>query len=94
MNTQNLQQNGGFIPGIRPGRPTSDFLAKIVRRIGLVGAISLALLATLPIILGSLLNMQTHFTGTGIIIVVGVVIETIKQIEAQMMMRHYKGFLS
>lgn len=92
--SKNLQQNGGFIPGIRPGRPTSDYLAKIVRRIGLVGAISLALLATLPIILGSLLKMQTHFTGTGIIIVVGVVIETIKQIEAQMMMRHYKGFLS
>ena len=92
--SKNLQQNGGFIPGIRPGRPTSDFLTKVVRRIGLVGAISLALLATLPIILGSVLKMQTHFTGRGIIIVVGVVIETIKQIEAQMMMRHYKGFLS
>ena len=92
--SKNLQQNGGFIPGIRPGRPTSDFLAKIVRRIGLVGAISLAILATLPIVLGAILKMQTHFTGTGIIIVVGVVIETIKQIEAQMMMRHYKGFLS
>lgn len=92
--SKNLQQNGGFIPGIRPGRPTSDYLAKIVRRIGLVGAISLAILATLPIVLGAILKMQTHFTGTGIIIVVGVVIETIKQIEAQMMMRHYKGFLS
>ena len=78
--SKNLQQNGGFIPGIRP--------------IGLVGAISLAILATLPIVLGAILKMQTHFTGTGIIIVVGVVIETIKQIEAQMMMRHYKGFLS
>ena len=92
--SKNLQQNGGFIPGIRPGRPTSDYLAKIVRRIGLVGAISLAILATLPIVLGAILKMQTDFTGTGIIIVVGVVIETIKQIEAQMMMRHYKGFLS
>lgn len=92
--SKNLQQNGGFIPGIRPGRPTSDYLGRIVRRIGMVGAISLAILATLPIILGSLLKIQTNFTGTGIIIVVGVVIETVKQIEAEMMMRHYKGFLS
>lgn len=92
--SKNLQQNGGFIPGIRPGRPTSDYLGRIVRRIGMVGAVALAILATLPIVLGSLLHIQTNFTGTGIIIVVGVVIETVKQIEADMMMRHYKGFLS
>ncbi len=91
---KNLQQNGGFIPGIRPGRPTSDFLNKVVTRITFVGGLSLAILASLPIILSKLFGMNVNFGGTAVIIVVGVALETVKQIEAQMLMRHYKGFLN
>lgn len=90
---KNLQQHGGFIPGIRPGRPTSDYLNKIISRITFVGAISLALIASLPIILSHLFKLNINFGGTAIIIVVGVALETVKQIESQMLMRHYKGFL-
>ncbi len=90
---KNLQQNGGFIPGIRPGRPTSEALKRIVSRITFVGGLSLAILASLPIILSKIFNMQVNFGGTAIIIVVGVALETVKQIESQMLMRHYKGFL-
>lgn len=91
---KNLQQNGGFIPGIRPGRPTSEFLNKVVNRITFVGGLSLAVLASLPIILSKLFGMNVNFGGTAVIIVVGVALETVKQIEAQMLMRHYKGFLN
>ncbi len=91
---KNLQQNGGFIPGIRPGRPTSEHLNKVVSRITFVGGLSLAILASLPTILSKIFNMQVHFGGTAIIIVVGVALETVKQLEAQMIMRHYKGFLN
>ncbi len=91
--SKNLQQNGGFIPGIRPGRPTSDHLNKVVNRITFVGGMSLAILATAPVLLSKLFNMDVNFGGTAIIIVVGVALETVKQIESQMLMRHYKGFL-
>lgn len=91
---KNLQQNGGFIPGIRPGRPTSEYLNKVVTRITFVGGLSLAILASLPVILSKVFNMNVSFGGTAVIIVVGVVLETVKQIEAQMVMRHYKGFLN
>ena len=90
---QNLQQNGGFIPGIRPGRPTSEYLNRIVSRITFVGGLSLAILASLPIILSKIFGMNVNFGGTAIIIVVGVALETVKQLESQMLMRHYKGFL-
>jgi len=90
---KNLQQYGGFIPGIRPGRPTSDYLNKVVSRITFVGGISLALLASLPIILSHLFKLNINFGGTAIIIVVGVALETVKQIESQLLMRNYKGFL-
>ncbi|MBZ2175254.1 preprotein translocase subunit SecY [Schnuerera sp. xch1] len=91
--SKNLQQYGGFIPGIRPGRPTSDYLNKVISRITFVGGISLALIASLPIILSRVFNLNIDFGGTAIIIVVGVALETIKQIESQMLMRNYKGFL-
>ncbi len=91
--SKNLQQNGGFVPGIRPGRPTSDHLNKVVNRITFVGGMSLAILATLPVLLSKVFNMDINFGGTAIIIVVGVALETVKQIESQMLMRHYKGFL-
>lgn len=91
---KNLQQNGGFIPGIRPGRPTSEHLNKVVNRITFVGGLALAVLASLPIILSKIFAMNVNFGGTAIIIVVGVALETVKQMEAQMLMRHYKGFLN
>lgn len=90
----NLKQNGGFIPGIRPGKPTSDYLTKVLSRITLAGGIVLAIIATLPVVVESIVKLNIHFGGTAILIVVGVVIETVKQIESQMLMRHYKGFLN
>lgn len=91
---KNLQQYGGFIPGIRPGRPTSDYLTKIVNRITIVGAIVLAVLTIIPTVLGQAFNIRIGFGGTSVIIVVGVVLETIRQIESMLQMRHYKGFLN
>ena len=91
--SKNLQQNGGFIPGIRPGKPTSDYLARISNRITLFGAIFLALIATIPSAILALTGNSAPFTATGILIVVSVAMETTQQLEAQMMMRHYKGFL-
>lgn len=90
----NLKQNNGTIPGIRPGAPTADFISKILSRITLIGALFLAFIAIIPIIYASLGNMQgLSMGGTSIIILVGVALETVKQMESQMMMRHYKGFL-
>ena len=89
-----LQQNGGFVPGIRPGKPTSDFLATVSTRITFIGSICLALLTIVPAIASRLLGLQISFGGSSVIIVVGVIIETIKQIEAMMTMKQYKGFLN
>lgn len=90
----NLRQNNGTIPGIRPGRPTSDFIAKILSKVTLIGALFLAVIALLPILFGAVSGMHNmSLGGTSIIILVGVALETVKQMESQMMMRHYKGFL-
>lgn len=90
----NLRQNNGGIPGIRPGRPTSDFIARILSRITLIGALFLAFIALLPIIYGNLTGMRNMtMGGTSVIILVGVALETVKQVESQLMLRHYKGFL-
>lgn len=91
---KNLQQYGGFIPGIRPGRPTSEYLSRIVNNITLIGALIYAALAVFPTIFSKLMGLHIPFGGTSVIIVVGVVLETIRQIEAMMQMRHYKGFLN
>lgn len=91
---KNLQQYGGYIPGIRAGKPTAEYLQKISNRITFSGAIILAIIASMPIILSRLLGMRINFGGTSVIIVVGVVIETMKQIESMMLMKHYKGFLN
>ena len=91
---KNLQQYGGFIPGIRPGKPTGEYLQKISNRITFSGSIILALIASAPIVLSRLSGMKINFGGTSVIIIVGVVIETMKQIESMMLMRHYKGFLN
>lgn len=89
----NLKKGGGFIPGIRPGKPTSDYLSKVATHITLMGAIFLAGLALTPLVLGAMFGMSIQFGGTSLLIVVGVALETIKQLESQMLMRHYKGFL-
>ncbi|MDO4662331.1 MAG: preprotein translocase subunit SecY [Tissierellia bacterium] len=90
---KNLQQYGGFIPGIRPGRPTSEYLQKVSSRITFIGAISLAILTAVPTIASNLLGLKLSFGGSSVIIIVGVVLETLKQIEAMATMKHYKGFL-
>jgi preprotein translocase subunit SecY len=88
-----LQKQGGFIPGIRPGRPTSDYLNMVMNRVVLVGAIFLGLIAILPNIIPSVTNVATiAFGGTSLLIVVSVAIETVKQIDAQLVMRDYEGF--
>lgn len=96
----NLKKNGGFIPGFRPGKPTSDFLSKVVSRITMFGALYLAVVALLPTIVGNIMfalgssaGRGLAIGGTSVIIVVGVALETVKALEAQLMMRHYKGFL-
>ena len=90
----NLKKNGGFIPGFRPGKPTADFIHKVLNKITLSGAIYLAVIAIAPIVTGSIIGASNlAIGGTSIIIVVGVALETVKAMEAQMLMRHYKGFL-
>ena len=90
----NMKKQGGFIPGIRPGRPTSDYLTKILNYIIFVGAIGLIIVCVVPIFFNGVFGASVSFGGTSIIIVVGVVLETIKQIESQMAVRYYKGFLN
>ena len=91
----NLKKNGGFIPGFRPGRPTADFIQKVINKIVVFGAIYLGIVALLPIVAGNLMAGVRNLAigGTSVIIVVGVALETVKALEAQMLMRHYKGFL-
>ena len=91
----NLKKNGGFIPGFRPGKPTADFIQKVINKIVIFGSMYLGIVALLPIICGILIpNSQgLSIGGTSVIIVIGVALETVKAIEAQMLMRHYKGFL-
>jgi len=93
--SNNLKNNGGFIPGFRPGRPTSEFIQKVINKIVIFGAVYLAVVAGLPIVAGNLISDVQNLAigGTSVIIVVGVALETVKALEAQMLMRHYKGFL-
>ena len=92
--SNNLKRNGGFIPGFRPGKPTSDFIAKVLNKVTLFGAIYLGIVAICPLIAGKLLgNSSLAIGGTSVIIVVGVALETVRALESQMMMRQYKGFL-
>lgn len=90
----NLKKNGGFVPGFRPGKPTADFISKVLSKITMFGAIYLAIIAIAPIILSNVVGVSSlSIGGTSLIIVVGVALETTKALEAQMLMRHYKGFL-
>jgi preprotein translocase subunit SecY len=90
----NMKKQGGFIPGIRPGKPTTDYLSKVLNYIVFIGAAGLTIVAIIPIFFSGVFNANVSFGGTSLIIVVGVVLETMKQIESQMLVRHYKGFLS
>ena len=91
----NLKKNGGFIPGFRPGKPTSDFIKKVINKIVVFGAVYLAIVALMPIVGGKVVTGVQNLAsgGTSIIIIVGVALETVKALETQMLMRHYKGFL-
>ena len=95
--SKNIQQYGGFIPGIRPGKPTSDYLKRINNRITLFGAIFLALICIIPTFLFNLIGedigLESAFSATGLLIIVSVALEFNKALESQIMMRHYKGFL-
>jgi preprotein translocase subunit SecY len=96
--SNNLRKNGGYIPGYRPGKPTSEFLQKVLNKITLFGAIYLGIVAVVPIIITMFSDVAQKtglsIGGTSIIIVVGVALETVRALEAQMLMRNYKGFLS
>ncbi len=89
----NLRKNGGAVPGIRPGKPTSDFISKILSRITLMGALFLSVIAILPIIVSNIAHLNISLGGTSVLIMVGVALDTVQNLESQMMMRHYKGFL-
>jgi preprotein translocase subunit SecY len=92
----NIKSSGGTIMGIRPGRPTSDYIKKVLSKITLIGSLALAIIAVLPIVVSYVSGQRLSslaLTGTSLLIVVGVALETVQQIEAQMVMRHYKGFL-
>jgi len=90
----NMKKNGGFIPGIRPGRPTSDYLTKILNYIIFIGACGLTLIGVLPFFFNGAFGASVSFGGTSLIIIVSVILETIKQVESQMLVRNYKGFLN
>ena len=89
----NMKQNGGFIPGIRPGRATVDYLSKVMNRISFVGAVFLAAVAVLPTLVSQFTALDVHFGGTSLLIAVGVALDTMRQLEQQMVMRNYSGFL-
>ena len=91
---ENMKKNGGFIPGIRPGRPTSEFIKTTVNRLSWIGSVFYALIALTPILLDRFTGLPVGFGGTTLLIVIGVALEFIKQLESQLLMRHYKGFLN
>ena len=90
----NIKKQGGFIPGIRPGKPTSDYLTNILNYIIFIGAVGLIIVCVIPFIFNGVFGANVSFGGTSIIIVVGVILETVKQIESQLLVRNYKGFLN
>jgi len=90
----NMKRQGGFIPGIRPGKPTSEYLDKVLNYIIFIGAVGLIIVALIPNVFNGLFGAQVSFGGTSIIIIVGVIVETVKQLESQMLVRNYKGFLN
>ena len=94
MIADNMKKQGGFIPGIRPGQPTSAYITRVVNRVTLVGAVCYAVLAMVPVVLQWIFKVNVGFGGTTLIIVVGVCLDIVKALESQLLMRHYKGFLN
>lgn len=92
--SNNMKKQGGFIPGIRPGKPTTEYLTKVLNYVIFIGAVGLTIVAVIPIFFSGAFGADVSFGGTSLIIIVGVVLDTIKQIESQMLVRHYKGFLN
>ncbi|MDR7541963.1 MAG: SecY family transport protein, partial [Armatimonadota bacterium] len=91
--SENIKKYGGFIPGIRPGRPTGEFLMRVTERLTFVGALFLAVIAVFPLLFRQTAGLTLYLAGTSLLIVVGVALETMKQIEAYVLMRHYEGFM-
>ena len=89
-----MKKAGGFIPGIRPGKPTSDYLTKVLNYVIFIGAVGLLIIAVLPFVFNGLFNASVSFAGTSLIIIVSVILETMKQVESMMLVRNYKGFLN
>jgi preprotein translocase subunit SecY len=89
----NLKKHGGFIPGYRPGRYTADYIEKVVSRVTFSGAVFLAMIALMPNMLWAFTGVNFQFGGTSLLIMVGVALDTMKQLESQLLMRHYKGFM-
>lgn len=92
--SENMKKQGGFIPGIRPGKPTNEYLTKILNYIIFIGAVGLTIICVVPFFFNGIFGAQVSFGGTSLIIIVSVVLETMKQIESQMLVRNYKGFLN
>ena len=90
---ENLKKNGGFIPGIRPGKPTSDYITRTVNRMSWIGAVCYSIIAMIPVVIEWITGVEVGFGGTTLLIVVGVALELVKQLESQLLMRNYKGFL-
>ncbi len=91
---ENMKKSGGFIPGIRPGKPTSEYLTKILNYVVFIGAVGLTIICVIPYIFNGVFDASVSFGGTSLIIIVSVILETIKQVESQMLVRNYKGFLN
>ena len=89
-----MKKQGGFIPGIRPGKPTSDYLSRILNYIIFIGACGLTIIGVLPFVFSGIFNATVSFAGTSLIIIVSVILETMKTVESQMLVRNYKGFLN
>jgi len=92
---ENMKKNGGYIPGIRPGKPTATYLARVITRLTLAGSIFLAVVSVMPVFFGAVAGLprSVQLGGTSLLIVVGVALETMKQIESQLIKRHYRGFI-
>ena len=90
----NMKKNSGFIPGVRPGKKTAEYIDRVLTRVTLPGAVFLAIIAILPDLMITMLKVPFYFGGTGLLIVVGVALDTLQQIESHLVMRHYDGFMS
>ena len=94
MIADNMKKQGGFIPGIRPGKPTSEYLNKVLNYIIFIGAVGLIIIAVLPFFFNGVFGARVSFGGTSLIIIVSVILETVKSLESQMLVRNNKGFLN